>query len=270
MGIDRYMNRKCVKCTKSIAGKGSVCIACDKPFHPGCVRAYIVSRTASAYCKASLSDMPLTPRDISDTPVFSFASPGAASSEGGTSTLPGSSFQFTNKLLLRLVEQGKQSDERISSFASCQLQSNREINDKLDQFVTSQLQMNREINDKLDHLQRISEVVEQNRQRITDLERNCAALPSEVHSLRATLSDTASAVRPHSPVHEANKLIISSVPSAITMSPSAFVNKLFNLLQITELVTHILDVRTITKAKSPVSQSRTSLNVTQATNVRLL
>lgn len=56
------IQRVCTKCSKPIAGKFNSCSVCLKSFHPGCVKAYSGTRTASACCIAQLN-MSVTPRD---------------------------------------------------------------------------------------------------------------------------------------------------------------------------------------------------------------
>ena len=48
---------QCAKCSSSIKKDFSTCDSCNKTYHPGCVRAYLGSKSARGCCLASLSNL---------------------------------------------------------------------------------------------------------------------------------------------------------------------------------------------------------------------
>ncbi|XP_024882443.1 uncharacterized protein LOC112461431 [Temnothorax curvispinosus] len=175
--------------------------------------------------------MPLTPRDGQSSQLsefFSSTSPRISNVSdvllSGTQDLTQSQSK-TNDLLLRLIEQLKVSDARMSTF------------------IESQQRTNDEINDKLNQLNRIADQVERNCQRITELERESAALAREVSELKTTLS--APLVRDED--SNSNKLIISGVPAALSVSSDEFVKNVFRALDIPNLLCHVLNVRAVVR-----------------------
>ncbi|XP_036141728.1 uncharacterized protein LOC118645202 [Monomorium pharaonis] len=131
----------------------------------------------------------------------------------------------TNELLLKLLEQHRASDAKFSAFIEEQRRTNQEINAKLNQ------------------LNVIAGNVERNSQRITSLEQSCATIARDVGDLKS--HQRSSELDSHSRTH--NMLIISGVPSTLSITPLTLVRNVFTKLGIPELSCHILEIRTIAR-----------------------
>ncbi|XP_015597000.1 uncharacterized protein LOC107268591 [Cephus cinctus] len=147
----------------------------------------------------------------------------------------------TNDLLQSLISQIKKSDEKITVF------------------ITGQLQTNQEINEKLNNLNRIADTVNQNCQRISNLEQNYATLLQEIQSLKAQLSGMSDSSYTKLHEREDSELILSSVPARTTTTPVTLVSNVFQALGVPERSSHILAVRCISnKSDLPAASTRSS------------
>ncbi|XP_036138458.1 uncharacterized protein LOC118644318 [Monomorium pharaonis] len=136
----------------------------------------------------------------------------------------------TNELLLKLIEQHRASDAKFSAFIEEQQRTNQELNAKLNQ------------------LNVIAGNVEKNSQRISSLEQSCATLVRDVSDLKS--HQESSGLAPHSQTD--NVLIISGVPSTMSITPLALVRNVFTKLDIPELSCHILEVRAVARESGRV------------------
>ncbi|XP_036141730.1 uncharacterized protein LOC118645203 [Monomorium pharaonis] len=166
---------------------------------------------------------PLTPEVTGTLQPFSF---GNMTTHASASSLSRSQPQplmgvdvLTNELLQKLVEQHKVSDAKFSAFIEEQRRTNQELNTKLNQ------------------LNVIAGNVERNGQRISSLEQSCAAL--DVGDMRKYQGSSG----PASHSQPNNVLIISGVPSAMSITSLALVHNVFTKLGIPELSCHNLYVR---------------------------
>ncbi|XP_024893929.1 uncharacterized protein LOC112468811 [Temnothorax curvispinosus] len=235
---------ECYRCKKSIANALVEC-ECKKQFHPGCVKPYSVTKYADHCCKALVKhyDTPLTPQaennfnlDIMTTPV----STGAQAQSQLQSQGDINSHDLLLRISQQLTEQMKVSNSRFSAFAE-------ETNSRFNAFVEEQRRTNNELNDKLDRLNSIASGVERNSQRIVELEQQCSALADEIRNLKSNRAGSHSATRAQSE----NELIISGVPTAMSVTPLECVRNVFATLEIPELSCHVLNVRAVARKPLP-------------------
>ncbi|XP_036144965.1 uncharacterized protein LOC118646372 [Monomorium pharaonis] len=119
---------------------------------------------------------------------------------------------------------------------------------KFSAFIEEQRRTNQELNAKLNQLNVIAGNVEKNSQRISSLEQNCATLVRDVSDLKG--HQESSGLAPHSQTD--NVLIISGVPSTMSITPLALVRNVFTKLDIPELSCHILEVRAVARESGRV------------------
>ncbi|XP_077272328.1 uncharacterized protein LOC143902941 [Temnothorax americanus] len=220
-------SRVCDRCKKPIANQSLECERCKKLFHPGCVKPYATYKYADTCCKALAAtlDAPLTPVSEPNAHPFDFAS--GVSATQVQAQLQGQT--ETNVLLQKLFNQLKDSDAKLSAF------------------IEDQRCINREINDKLSKLELITDTVAQSVLRIDKLEQESSALAREVRDLKAAQSVPRD--------ENENKLIISGVPNELSITPTELVGNILKVLDIPDLSSHILNVRSMARKRQTVMAS---------------
>ncbi|XP_077277687.1 uncharacterized protein LOC143905905 [Temnothorax americanus] len=138
----------------------------------------------------------------------------------------------TNDLLRELIEQMKMSDAKVSAF------------------IDSQQRTNKELSDKLNHLNRLTDSVAQNSQRIAKLEQDSAELTCVIHDLKSAQFFHES--------HNGNELMVSGLPSALPISPSQLAGNVLTALGVPDLACHVLGPRVVKRSRSESSASSTS------------
>ncbi|XP_024885090.1 uncharacterized protein LOC112463127 [Temnothorax curvispinosus] len=248
--------RVCIKCTKTIAGQSVSCTVCAREFHPGCVKSYLTMKAAGDCCKSQLSSMSIvrderrafSPTVLSDTAsvVVGAAHSGAQAHFITRDTADGAALDSTNELLRGLIEQVKATDAKISAFIDCQQRTNEELNDKLN------------------CLNRLTDTVAENSQRIAQLELDNANLVREIRDLKSARST-------HD-AHLSNELIISGLPSTTSVTPAKLSENVLAALNVPHLACHVLGVRMVsrppsaTQGRSKATTASSSMIVTLASS----
>ncbi|XP_077262500.1 uncharacterized protein LOC143897565 [Temnothorax americanus] len=231
------MQRTCTRCSKSIAGLFETCVECGRAFHPGCARAYLVTKSAGDCCRERLSKMPLTPRDTQaprSSDLRSSASPGV-----GATASPGAHSSTTDVLLQSILSKIEESDKKFAArldeldkkFTAVFEKSDK----KISAFIGRQEAVNADFARKLDQLPDILKIVKDHGERIAALEARSVQLES---AQRVACESSAA-----SSFSRASDIIISGIPSEITEASGVIAGSVFTALGIPQLVTDVLETR---------------------------
>ncbi|XP_077280111.1 uncharacterized protein LOC143907300 isoform X2 [Temnothorax americanus] len=231
------MQRICTRCSKSIAGLFESCVECGRAFHPGCVRAYLVTKSAGDCCRERLSKMPLTPRDTQaprSSDLRSSASPGV-----GATASPGAHSSTTDALLQSILSKIEESDKKFAArldeldkkFTAVFEKSDK----KISAFIGRQEAVNADFARKLDQLPDILKIAKDHGERIAALEARSVQLES---AQRVACESSAA-----SSVSRTSDIIISGIPSEITEASGVIARSVFTALGIPQLVTDVLETR---------------------------
>ncbi|XP_024879527.1 uncharacterized protein LOC112459578 [Temnothorax curvispinosus] len=234
---------QCFKCKRSIATTAAAC-ECNKLFHPGCIKIFALTKYADHCCKAlaAQQDLPTTPLADKCTQSLNFED---------MATPTDMKSQSTDALFLSIMSKIEESDKKMTALMEDQRSKTEESNNKLTAFIEDQREINREINDKLSKLNCIVETVAHNSQRITKLEQASSTQARDIQALKTA--------QPIAHTEEENKLIISGLPEALSITPTELVNNIFSALDSRNLSSHVIDVRSMKRRlQSGATPSRSS------------
>ncbi|XP_024889428.1 uncharacterized protein LOC112465889 [Temnothorax curvispinosus] len=232
------MQRTCSRCSKTIAGLAKSYVECGRLFHPGCVKAYLGTKSAGGCCRVQLSAMPLTPREAHGSQPVDHRSPAMQSAVDGVPRGPLQSTEaLLQSILTRIEEADTKSAARLNDLDKKFTAVFERSDKKISAFIDRQQAVNVDFAQKLDQIPNILKIVEGHGERIAVLEAQSARLLSSQHDDRGLSAA--------SRVSGASEIIISGIPSSITDASGVLVESVFCALGVSHLVSDVLETRDV-------------------------